>query len=228
MTPNPPSFNKIAANTIEPTTGASTWALGNHRWKGNIGNFTRNPITRIREKIFDSVGEIALRLLVTKDGLILFSIKTKKIKRGKEAEMVYMTIKRLAKIRSGWPPQPKIIIIIGISLTSKAMYRQIREFLLKNITKIKFNLKIITSINLKENCTLDFPMENTIRIEIKMVRAISAEDIKSKLLFHIEIIIELSEENNKKMLFKNKKRHTLRIISGTISGKKRKLISSIV
>lgn len=29
--PYDPSFSKIAASTIEPSIGASTWAFGNHR-----------------------------------------------------------------------------------------------------------------------------------------------------------------------------------------------------
>ena len=29
--PYPPSFSKMPASTIEPLTGASTWALGNHK-----------------------------------------------------------------------------------------------------------------------------------------------------------------------------------------------------
>jgi hypothetical protein len=29
--PYPPSFRRIAAKTIEPAIGASTWALGNHK-----------------------------------------------------------------------------------------------------------------------------------------------------------------------------------------------------
>jgi len=33
--PYPPSFNKIPAKIIEPETGASTCALGNHKWKKN-------------------------------------------------------------------------------------------------------------------------------------------------------------------------------------------------
>ena len=31
INPYPPNFSKIAARIIEPATGASTWALGNHR-----------------------------------------------------------------------------------------------------------------------------------------------------------------------------------------------------
>ena len=30
LKPYPPSFNSTAASTIDPATGASTWALGNH------------------------------------------------------------------------------------------------------------------------------------------------------------------------------------------------------
>lgn len=33
MMPYPPSFSRIAASTIEPAIGASTWALGSHRWR---------------------------------------------------------------------------------------------------------------------------------------------------------------------------------------------------
>jgi hypothetical protein len=29
--PYPPNFRRIAANTIDPAIGASTWALGNHK-----------------------------------------------------------------------------------------------------------------------------------------------------------------------------------------------------
>jgi len=49
--PYPPNFSKIAANTIEPAIGASTWAFGSHRWVKNIGNFTKNPKIRKRKKI---------------------------------------------------------------------------------------------------------------------------------------------------------------------------------
>jgi len=32
ISPYPPSFRSIAASIMEPAIGASTWALGNHRW----------------------------------------------------------------------------------------------------------------------------------------------------------------------------------------------------
>lgn len=41
--PYPPSFRRIAASTIDPAIGASTWALGSHRCTVNIGSFTKNP-----------------------------------------------------------------------------------------------------------------------------------------------------------------------------------------
>jgi len=37
INPYPPSFNKIAARIIDPSNGASTWALGNHKCIKNIG-----------------------------------------------------------------------------------------------------------------------------------------------------------------------------------------------
>lgn len=45
--PYPPNFSRIAASTMDPAIGASTCALGSHRWVENIGNFTRNPMISI-------------------------------------------------------------------------------------------------------------------------------------------------------------------------------------
>jgi len=210
----------MAANTIEPTTGASTWALGSHKWNGNIGNFTRKPIIRAREKIFELVAESALRLLAVKDEFIIFSTKIKKISRGKEAEIVYITIKRLAKIRSGWPPQPKINSIIGTRLSSKVIYKQIKEFLLKNAIKIRLSLKIIVNINLKGIWVVDLPIENVIKIEIKIVRVIRMEDMKSRPLVQLDTTMRLSEENSQVALLRSKKRHVPKRTSGPIRGKK--------
>lgn len=42
--PYPPSFSKTAARTIEPAIGASTWALGSHRWRPYSGIFTMKAI----------------------------------------------------------------------------------------------------------------------------------------------------------------------------------------
>jgi hypothetical protein len=40
--PYPPSFKRIAARIIDPATGASTCALGSHRWVKKRGSFTIN------------------------------------------------------------------------------------------------------------------------------------------------------------------------------------------
>jgi len=48
--PYPPSFSRMAAKIIEPAIGASTWALGSHKWVENIGSFTINPVTSINQK----------------------------------------------------------------------------------------------------------------------------------------------------------------------------------
>lgn len=42
--PYPPSFNKIAASTIDPAIGASTWAFGSHRCRPYTGIFARNAV----------------------------------------------------------------------------------------------------------------------------------------------------------------------------------------
>lgn len=39
--PYPPSLSRTAASTIEPATGASTWALGSQRWTPYRGILTR-------------------------------------------------------------------------------------------------------------------------------------------------------------------------------------------
>lgn len=42
--PYPPSFKRMAASTIDPAIGASTWALGNHRCRPYRGIFTMKAI----------------------------------------------------------------------------------------------------------------------------------------------------------------------------------------
>lgn len=49
--PYPPSFSKMAARTIEPAIGASTWAFGNHRWRPYRGIFTMNANINASHKI---------------------------------------------------------------------------------------------------------------------------------------------------------------------------------
>ena len=50
----PPSFSRIAARTMEPTIGASTWALGSQRWRPYSGIFTMKAIMHANHiKTFD-------------------------------------------------------------------------------------------------------------------------------------------------------------------------------
>lgn len=47
----------MAARTMEPAIGASTWALGNQRCIVNMGSFTRNPlIINSRNKLLNDGG----------------------------------------------------------------------------------------------------------------------------------------------------------------------------
>jgi len=55
ISPYPPSFSRIAARIIDPAIGASTCALGNHRWVENIGSLTRNPKININQKKFEFI-----------------------------------------------------------------------------------------------------------------------------------------------------------------------------
>lgn len=41
--PKAPSLRRTPARAIEPASGASTWALGSHRWTGYIGILTKKP-----------------------------------------------------------------------------------------------------------------------------------------------------------------------------------------
>ena len=42
-------MRRIPAKTIDPATGASTWAFGSQRWVINKGIFTRKAIIAARE-----------------------------------------------------------------------------------------------------------------------------------------------------------------------------------
>lgn len=48
MMPYPPSLRSRAASNMDPAMGASTWALGNHRWNPYRGALTINAINRAR------------------------------------------------------------------------------------------------------------------------------------------------------------------------------------
>lgn len=99
--PYPPSFNNTPAKIIEPETGASTCAFGNHWWNKNIGNLTKNamiiiiknPLLKFKNEKF-----IIKMFKLTPDLVIIMIINNK----GKEANNVYMRRKNLAFNRSIW------------------------------------------------------------------------------------------------------------------------------
>ena len=122
--PYPPNFRRIAANTIEPAIGASTCALGNHRWTENIGSLTRNPrMASVQNSglAFINDGSI-ISVHVAKDVLLeVLKIKQKIINIGSEAVIVYIIKYILAWSRSGWYPHVIIMSMVGIRDASNQM-----------------------------------------------------------------------------------------------------------
>lgn len=51
INPYPPNFNKTAAKTIDPSRGASTWALGNHKCKKYMGILAKKAIINNKIKL---------------------------------------------------------------------------------------------------------------------------------------------------------------------------------
>ena len=101
--PYPPSFNKIPARIIEPATGASTWALGSHKWVTYSGIFTKkaiviaSPSKKVQEEVNGAYDLKRNKL----DPEVLKNIIDLK-SRGKEAVTVYIIKYILACRRSGW------------------------------------------------------------------------------------------------------------------------------
>lgn len=107
----------MAANTIDPAIGASTWALGSHRWVENIGSFTKNPTIVIIQNI-DLIekkdGKCSSECIDIRRWLEYKYMEQNMINIGKEAVIVYSIKYILAWRRSGWYPHVMIIIIVGI------------------------------------------------------------------------------------------------------------------
>lgn len=49
--PYPPSLSRIAARIIDPAMGASTWALGSHRWTPYRGILTIKAVMQASHRI---------------------------------------------------------------------------------------------------------------------------------------------------------------------------------
>lgn len=82
INPYPPSFNKTAAKIMDPSKGASTWALGSQRWVKNIGSFTRKASIK-RNDILNWSMEMKEKWKEK-----LFFIDKMQISRGKDAVIV--------------------------------------------------------------------------------------------------------------------------------------------
>lgn len=109
--PYPPNFSRMAANTILPAIGASTCAFGSHKWVKNIGSFTKNPLIKRIEKIFDEYVIVLGIYIIVDRGFINKIINISSM--GSEAIIVYIIMYILACTRSGWYPHTIIIIIVG-------------------------------------------------------------------------------------------------------------------
>ena len=103
--PYPPSFRRIAANTIDPAIGASTWALGSHKCVENIGSFTKNPSkvnsqnTDLIEKKFGKESSDIINI----DAWPEYRYSEQNIINiGREEVIVYNIKYMLAWSRSGW------------------------------------------------------------------------------------------------------------------------------
>lgn len=65
MVPYPPSFKRMAASTMDPAIGASTWALGSQRCIVNMGSLTKNPLIRnSRNRLLNEGGIVMVRVFI--------------------------------------------------------------------------------------------------------------------------------------------------------------------
>jgi len=90
LSPKVPILSKIAAKIIDPNTGASTWALGNHIWVRYIGVLTKKASIRVKVKI-KLVEGVIIRFVSIKFKVVPTPLWVKNIKlnkSGKEAEKV--------------------------------------------------------------------------------------------------------------------------------------------
>lgn len=85
IAPNPPNFNIIAAKIIDPSTGAWTWALGNHKWKEKMGSLTiKGKNNKILDNKIDNSGKSCLILKTEVEP----DIRKRQIKKGREENTV--------------------------------------------------------------------------------------------------------------------------------------------
>lgn len=87
-----PNLSRIPAKAIDPATGASTWALGSHRWVPYIGILAmKADISMIHINLGYSGKKFMLRENIFTE-LIFELISIIPIRRGREAVIVYIII----------------------------------------------------------------------------------------------------------------------------------------
>ena len=113
----------MAARIIDPATGASTWALGSHKWTENRGSFTRNAADSLSHMI-GLIISIGMNIIHGMENIkVEFKLNNFIIinNRGRDAVTVYMIKYILACVRSGWYPHNMIRSIVGIREASNQM-----------------------------------------------------------------------------------------------------------
>lgn len=71
MMPYPPSFNRIAANTMDPAIGASTWAFGSHKWRPYIGIFAKKAPKQAAHSMSSVQGLVGCTICIKKVGVFV-------------------------------------------------------------------------------------------------------------------------------------------------------------
>ena len=64
--PYAPTFKRTPANKMLPAVGASTWASGNHVWRGKRGTFIRKPNVNNKNNISDCLVVIYIATIDSK------------------------------------------------------------------------------------------------------------------------------------------------------------------
>lgn len=127
MIPYPPSFSRIAANTIEPAIGASTWAFGSHRCSPYTGIFAKKAPRQATHSISSVLGLTGCIICIKKVGVfVMLLIKMVAISSGIDVVNVYSMKYVPAVRRSVCCPHRVMIIKVGIRVASNIMYIRVR------------------------------------------------------------------------------------------------------
>lgn len=73
--PYPPSLSKMAARTMDPAIGASTWAFGSHRWTPYSGILIINAIMHASHRIL--LVHVCCNVVGLRENSIKFNVPVK-------------------------------------------------------------------------------------------------------------------------------------------------------